>query len=374
MAEEQQGQEKTEEPTPRKLEKAKDEGQIARSRELNSVAIVTFGALAAIFVAPDVAKDLISVVEQAFSRAADQIDMTSFLGDLAGQAFLSILPLGIVLFLAGIFSSIGVGGFVLSGKALQPKLSRMSLIKGFGRMFSSKSMVELGKSLLKFVLISAVAVLVLAVLLKEILYLSNKDFSVAALEGVTYVGIALLLVGIVLVVIAAVDVPFQMAQHKKQLRMTKQEVKDELKDSEGKPEVKAKIRSLQQQLSQRKMLEDVPEADVVITNPEHFSVAVKYDANVMAAPILLAKGVDNMAMKIREVASGHDVPLVAAPPLARAIYYNTDFGEEIPEDLYVATAQVLAYVYQLEQYRRGQLEQVPVLGDVEIPPELDRSV
>ena len=373
MAEEQQGQEKTEEATPRKLEKAKEEGQVARSRELNSVAIVTFGALATIYVAPGMTAAMVQIFTNAFTYAADPIGMTQMLGDLGGQALWAILPLSVVLFLAGVFSSVGVGGFVLSAKALQPKMSRMSPIKGIGRMFSAKSLVELGKSLLKFVLISSVAVLVLAVLLKEILFLSNKDFEVAAVQGVTYVGIALLLVGMVLVVIAAVDVPFQIAQHKKQLKMTKQEVKDELKDSEGKPEVKARVRALQQEISNRKMLDDVPQADVVITNPEHFSVAIRYSAEEMVAPRVVAKGVDHMAMRIREVANMHDVPLVAAPPLARAIYFNADPGQEIPEALYVATAQVLAYVYQLEQYSRGQIEQAPVLGQLDVPEELDRG-
>ena len=155
--------------------------------------------------------------------------------------------------------------------------------------------------------------------------------------------------------------------------MTKQEVRDELKDSEGKPEVKARIRALQQQLSERKMLEDVPQADVVITNPEHFSVAIKYAAAEMAAPIVVAKGVDSMAMRIREIANSHDIPLVAAPPLARAIYFNTDYGQEIPEGLYVATAQVLAYVYQLEQYQRGQLEQAPILGNLDLPEDMAKE-
>ena len=373
MAEEQQGQEKTEEPTPRKLEKAKEEGQVARSRELNSVAIVTFGALATLAVAPSMAQAMLNIFAQAFAEAAGGQTMTGFMNQLGQQALWAGLPLTVVLFFAGVFSSVGVGGFVLSAKALQPKMSRMNPIKGLGRMFSAKSLVELGKSILKFLLISAVAVLVLAVLLKEILYLSNKDFAVAAVQGVTYVGIALLLVGLVLVVIAAVDIPFQIAQHNKQLKMTKQEVKDELKDSEGKPEVKARVRALQQEISQRKMMEEVPQADVVITNPEHFSVAIRYSSEQMAAPIVVARGVDHMAMRIREVAAAHDVPIVAAPPLARAIYFNTQAGEEIPEALYVATAQVLAYVYQLEQYRRGQIDHAPQQPSVEVPEEMDRS-
>ncbi len=374
MAEEQQGQEKTEEATPRKLQKAREEGQVARSRELNSVAIVTFGACAAIFVAPNLSQAMLDLTERLFTTAADsQLQMTTVLGEAALDSIWAALPFCVVMFAAGVFSSIGVGGLVFAPKALQPKLERMSLIKGFGRMFSMKSLVELGKSIAKFVLISGVAIAVLSVSLNELLVLATKPIEAAIAAGVSYVGWALLLIGVALIVVAAIDVPFQIHQHKKQLKMTKQEVKDELKDSEGKPEVKAKLRALQQQVAQRKMLEDVPNADVVITNPEHFSVAVKYDAAAMVAPILVAKGVDHMAFRIREIADQHDVPQVQMPPLARAIYYNTEAGEEIPEALYVAVAQVLAYVYQLEQYRRGQLERAPHLANVDVPPEMDRS-
>ncbi len=374
MAEEQQGQEKTEEATPRKLQKAREEGQVARSRELNSVAIVTFGACAAIFVAPNLSQAMLDLTERLFTTAADShLQMTTVLGEAALDSIWAALPFCVVMFAAGVFSSIGVGGLVFAPKALQPKLERMSLIKGFGRMFSMKSLVELGKSIAKFVLISGVAIAVLSVSLNELLVLATKPIEAAIAAGVSYVGWALLLIGVALIVVAAIDVPFQIHQHKKQLKMTKQEVKDELKDSEGKPEVKAKLRALQQQVAQRKMLEDVPNADVVITNPEHFSVAVKYDAAAMVAPILVAKGVDHMAFRIREIADQHDVPQVQMPPLARAIYYNTEAGEEIPEALYVAVAQVLAYVYQLEQYRRGQLERAPHLANVDVPPEMDRS-
>lgn len=370
MAEEQQGQEKTEEPTPRKLEKAKEEGQVARSRELNSVAIVTFGAAAALFVAPELAETMLTLTRTLFSGAAQtNLPLPTYLGDAIMQALWAILPFSIVMFFAGVFSSLGVGGLLFSGKALQPKLSRLSLIKGFGRMFSMKSLVELAKSVAKFVLVAGVATLVLSLLLQDLLVLGALPVEAAIAQGVAYVGWALLFIGCALILVAAIDVPFQMAEHKKQLKMTKQEVKDELKDSEGKPEVKAKLRALQQQVSRRKMLEEVPQADVVITNPEHFSVAIKYDAQQMAAPVLVAKGVDHMAFRIREIADHHDVPLVPMPPLARAVYYSTEAGEEIPAALYIAVAQVLAYIYQMEQYKRGQLASEPVLGDIEVPDE-----
>ncbi len=374
MAEEQQGQEKTEEATPRKLEKAREEGQVARSRELNSVAIVTFGALAAILAAPQIARDLQAITRDLFANAAQTlVAPQTYLGEVAIDALWSVFPLILVLFVAGIASSLGLGGMVLSAKALQPKLSRMSLIKGFGRMFSMKAIVELGKSIAKFILISGVAVAVLSVELDDLLQLSNLPYETAFAQGIVYVGWALLLIGCALILVAAIDVPFQIADHKKQLKMTKQEVKDELKDSEGKPEVKAKIRALQQQVAQRKMLEAVPTADVIITNPEHFSVAIKYDATTMAAPVMVAKGADHMALRIREIGSAHEVAIVPVPPLARAIYYNTEAGQEIPESLYVAVAQVLAYIYQLEQYKRGQLDQAPTLADIEVPVEMDQE-
>ena len=380
MAEEQQGQEKTEEATPRKLEKAKEEGQVARSRELNSVAIVTFGAVAAYLFIPDLAATLLAITESLFYQAGQvhqasqlNIPLTHYLTSTTWSALYSLLPLLVALFLAGVISSIGVGGLVIAPKALAPKLERLSMIKGFGRMFSIKALVELGKSLAKFVLITSVAIAVLYYVFSHILVLGALPVEVAVREAVSYVALAFLLIGASLIVVALIDVPFQMAQHKKQLKMTKQEVKDELKDSEGKPELKAKLRAMQAEAAQRKSLEEVPQADVVITNPEHFSVAIRYQAGEMAAPVVLATGVDFLAMRIREIATAHDIPQVAAPPLARAIYYTTEAGQEVPEGLYVAVAQVLAYVYQLEQYQRGQMGQAPTLADMQIPEEFRRD-
>ena len=253
MAEENQGQEKTEEATPRKLEKAKEEGQVARSRELNSVALVTFGAVAAIAAVPNLAARLIDITRQYFQEAGSiSKPLPFYLETAALETFWYVLPLTATLFLAGVLSSLCVGGLVLSAKALAPKASRMSLIKGFGRMFSVKSLVELGKSIAKFVLIAGVAIAVLSVLIDEFLALGSLPVESAIASAVTYVAIAFVLIGTALIVVAAIDIPFQIAQHKKQLKMTKQEVKDEMKDAEGKPEVKAKIRQLQQQVAQQR--------------------------------------------------------------------------------------------------------------------------
>ena len=236
-------------------------------------------------------------------------------------------------------------------------------------MVSLKALEELAKSIAKFLLISGVAVLTLTVLLDDLLAIGALPVQSAIGEGLSIAGTGLLLVGSSLVVVALIDVPFQLHEHNKQLKMTKQEVKDELKDTEGKPEVRSRIRQLQQELARRRMLQDVPNADVVITNPDHFSVAIRYDAQTMAAPVLVAKGIDLMAFRIRDVAREHSVAIIESPALSRAVYFNTEIGTEIPAGLYVAVAQVLAYVYQLRQFERGRAAQRPELGRVEVPEE-----
>ena len=190
-------------------------------------------------------------------------------------------------------------------------------------------------------------------------------------HGLTLLGQSFLVIALSLLIIVAIDVPYQLWNHKRQLKMTKQEVKDENKNTEGKPEVKGRIRQQQMQLSYRRMMSEVPKADVVITNPEHFSVALKYDDSLVA-PVVVAKGVDHVAMKIREVAVRHDIPIFAAPPLARAIYYNTKIDQAIPEGLYLAVAQVLAYVFQLQEFRNGKASKPSKVSDLEIPDELKR--
>ncbi len=370
MAEEQQGQERTEEPTPRRLQKAREEGQVARSRELTSMALVTVGAATLLLLFPSSAREVGELMRHCFELAARPQDNMYAVLETAFQAGLTAtLPFLVAVTVIGGASMVATGGMVLSAKAFAFKGSRISPISGLKRMFSVKSLMELGKSVAKFVLIAGISTLALTGFLDGMLGLSARTLESAIAGSVEYVGIALLLVGLSLVIVAVIDVPFQVAQHKKQLKMTKQEVKDELKDSEGKPEVRSRIRQLQQEISKRQMLANVPEADVVITNPEHYSVALKYDGESMGAPVVLAKGADHMAFRIREIASAHDVPQIPVPPLARAVYHATDVGQEVPGPLYVAVAKVLAYVYQLDLYRRGQVRQAPVLGEVDIPTE-----
>jgi len=370
MAEEQQGQERTEEPTPRRLEKAREEGQTPRSRELTSMALVTVGAATLMLLFPASSKQVGGLMRHAFEMAARPEDNMYRILEIGFEAGLfATLPFLVTVTVIGVLSMIVPGGVVLSAKAIAFKGNRISPLSGFKRMFSVKSVMELAKSIAKFVLIAGMSTLALAWFLDGMMALGGHTLEGAVAASVRYVGIALLLIGFSLVIVAVVDVPFQVAQHKKQLKMTKQEVKDELKDSEGKPEVKSRVRQLQQEISRRQMLTQVPEADVIITNPEHFSVALKYDGEAMGAPVVLAKGADHMALKIREIGTAHDVAQIRVPPLTRAIYYSSEVGQEIPGPLYVAVAKVLAYVYQLEMFRRGQVKQRPVLGSVDIPSE-----
>ena len=370
MAEEQQGQERTEEPTPRRLEKAREEGQLPRSRELTSMALVTVGAATLLMVFPGSTRQMGELMTRAFEMAArPDANMFTILETALETGLTAVLPFLVAVTVLGALSMIVPGGVVLSAKALAFKGNRISPISGFKRMFSVKSLMELAKSIAKFVLIAGMSTLALSWFLDGMMALGGRTVESAIAGSVQYVGIALLLIGMSLVLVAVVDVPFQVAQHRKQLKMTKQEVKDELKDSEGKPEVRSRIRQLQQEISRRQMLTQVPEADVIITNPEHFSVALKYDGEAMGAPLVLAKGADHMAMRIREIGAAHDVPQIRVPPLTRAIYYSTEVGQEIPGPLYVAVAKVLAYVYQLDLYRRGRVKQAPVLGTVDVPDE-----
>ncbi len=370
MAEEQQSQEKTEEPTARRKEKAREEGQMARSRELNSMALMVTGGLGLLMVAPWGAGRMLSLTEKIFSAAGSpKAEPLALLRISAEETVLTVLPFLLMISFAGVVSSVAVGGFVLAPKAMAFKGNRLSPMQGFKRMFSAKSAMELVKSIAKIVLIAGVAVGTLSVLLEDLMFIGALPIEEAISEGLGVVMIALILIGSSLVLIAVIDVPFQIAQHHKQLKMSHQEVKDEMKDTEGKPEVKAKVRQLQQEMSQRRMLDDVPTADVVITNPEHFSVAIRYDPETMPAPVVVAKGADHVAFRIREVAAAHSVPVLPQPALARAVYHNAEIGMEIPAGLYVAVAQVLAYIYQLKQADRGRAARPSALDAIEVPDE-----
>ncbi|MCS5563211.1 flagellar biosynthesis protein FlhB [Marinobacter qingdaonensis] len=378
MAEENDNsQEKTEEATPRRLEKAREEGQTARSKELATMAVLMAGAGSLMIFGASLGGTLEAIMRDSFvlERTAifDTRHMSVQLIASAKEAAWALAPILVVLLVAAIAGSIGIGGLLFSGKAIAPKFSRMNPIKGLGRMFSARSLVELVKAIAKVGLVMAVAILILNLRTEDLLSIAEEPV-VPAMEHVLWtLGWSFFLLSCATIVIALIDVPFQIYDHQKKLRMTKQEVKDEFKDTEGKPEVKGKIRQLQREMAQRRMMQDVPSADVVITNPTHYAVALKYDQNAMGAPVVVAKGADEVAFKIMEIAREHKVEVLRTPPLTRAVYHNTDLGEEIPDGLYMAIAQVLAYVFQLRQFRKGRGPK-PGMPEFPIPSDLRRDV
>jgi len=374
MAGDDSAQEKTEEATPKRLEKSKEDGQAPRSKELTTTAVLLTGAIGLLIFGPYFATKLRNIFQYNFSfsreTAFDPQLMFTQLGHSFYEALFGLIPLFSMLLLAAIIGPIALGGWLFSTKAMMPKLSRMNPIEGLKRMFSVKALVELGKALGKVVFILTLTIILLKGLAGEFLGLASEDIEEAIVHSTfisVWVAIAL---SAVTILIALVDIPFQIWDHSKKLKMSLQEVKDEMKDSEGKPEVKGRIRQLQRELANRRMMADVPEADVIITNPTHYAIGLKYDPESMSTPQVIARGVDHVALKIREIANAHQIEVVESPVLARAIYHTTKVDEEIPSALYIAVAKVLAYVFQLRSFRKGQGERPAFPHRVDVPDDM----
>lgn len=369
------GQERTEEATPRRLQQAKEKGQVVRSKELASVSVLIIGSIALMWFGEMLASRLYTTMGRFFSLSREEIFDSSKLFDIiAGTLAHLIFPLLLILitlFVAALLGAAGVGGVSFSAEAARPKLSKISPLSGFKRMFGMQSLVELFKSILKVLLVAGVAFYLIDASKNDLFQLSMDVYPQNIFHALEILLNFILLISCSLLVVVAIDVPFQIWQHAEKLKMTKQEIKDEYKDTEGKPEVKGRIRMLQREAAQRRMMADVPQADVIITNPDHFSVALRYKQGTDKAPIVVAKGGDFLALKIREIAREHEVMIVAAPPLARALYYTTELEQEIPDSLFVAVAQVLAYVFQIKQYRRkGGQRPVLKTQELPIPPDM----
>ncbi|MDH1234764.1 MULTISPECIES: flagellar biosynthesis protein FlhB [Stutzerimonas] len=377
MAESESGADKSEEPTEKRLRESREKGQLARSRELSTVAVTLGGIGGLLASGGGLAQALMAMMQGTFELSRetllDEGSMASLLMGSGLMALEAIMPLLIALLIASIVGPVALGGWLFSAKAMAPKVSRMNPAAGLKRMFSTQALVELLKALGKFLVVLSVALLVLSAYQDDLLSIAKQPLDLAIMHSVEIVGWCALWMACGLIIIAAVDVPFQLWDNKQKLMMTKQEVKDEYKDSEGKPEVKSRIRQLQREAAQRRMMQAVPEADVVITNPTHFAVALKYDGDKGGAPRLVAKGGDFVALKIREIAQEHKVTVLESPALARAVYYSTELDQEIPAGLYLAVAQVLAYVYQLRQYRSGKGRRPDPLNNLPIPPDLRRD-
>ncbi|MDZ3825428.1 MULTISPECIES: flagellar biosynthesis protein FlhB [Pseudomonas] len=378
MAESESGQDKTEDPTEKRKKDSREKGEVARSKELNTLAVMLAGAGGLLIFGGMLAQELMELMRMNFSLSRevimDQRSMGTFLLHSGKIALVAIQPIMITLLLAALLGPIALGGWLFAAGSMAPKFSRMNPGAGLKRMFSMKAIVELLKALAKFFIVLAVALVVLSADVDDLLRIAHEPLDQAIIHSVLLVGWSTLWMACGLILIAAVDVPVQIWESMKKLKMTKQEVRDEHKDQEGRPEVKQRIRQVQREMSQRRMMAAIPDADVVITNPTHYAVALKYDSEKGGAPVLLAKGSDFLALKIREIAVANNVMLLESPALARSIYYSTELEQEIPGGLYLAVAQVLAYVYQIRQHRAGKGKRPdPLKDDLPIPPDLRRD-
>lgn len=367
--------EKTEQPTPRRLEKAREEGQIPQSRELSTFLVLISGITGLWLMGDWFSGRILSVLRQGFSFdravAFDTKLMLSGMGDLFTQVLLTLLPLFGILIIAALAAPIMLGGFVFATKVLALKPERMDPIKGLGRMFSVHGLAELVKSVLKALIVGTMGVFAVWWQKDHVFTLMAQPLQTAVPEFISTLLFAAVLITLGLALVAIMDVPFQLWQYRRKLRMSKDEVKRENKEQEGDPHLKARVRSLQREMARRRMMTEVPKADVVVTNPTHFSVALKYDAERMGAPIVVAKGRGDIALKIRELATEHKVPLLEAPPLARALYAHCELEQPVPAALYTAVAEVMAYVYQLNQWMSKGGQQPALPTRIPVPDALD---
>lgn len=349
------GQERTERATPKRLEEARKRGQVPRSTELSMAAVCISASVAIYSMGRMVTGQLADFMHDMLSlRPASALAANAIWPALTGagaRALWIILPILGATFCAALAAPIAIGGWNFSAGALVPQFGRLNPVNGLGRVFSARGLVELGKGLAKVGVVGLIAWVLLRGLTPQLMGLSMEPLNNAIGHSAALAGYALLVLTCGLVVIAAFDVPFQLWQHARDLRMTREEVKEEYKESEGSPETRGRIREAQRALARGRMLQDVPKADVVITNPTHYAVALRYDDQKMRAPIVVAKGTELMAAKIREIANENGVPIVEAPPLARALYKSVEIGREVPAALYVMVAQILTYVYQLKAAR-----------------------
>ena len=357
MAEE-SGQDKTEEPTAQRLSKAREDGQIARSQELAPAAMMV---IATVFFSM-MGQHIFSSMGQLFKhqlqfdrRITDKAELLpAIFGSSMVDGFLIVLPLMAILYVIAILSTTLAGGLIFSPKMVMPKFSKLNPMTGLARSFGKDALINLGKAVIKFLVVGAILLVAVMNNLDDLTHISQMDLNVAMKVAGTIIVDSCIWLSLGLVLVALVDVPLQRHQLNEKLKMTKQEVKDEMKNSEGSPEVKGQIRRRQQEILNNKMMGKVKDADVVITNPTHFAVALSYDPMGDGAPMLVAKGDDGLAARIREEAKAHNVYIFEAPLLARALYFTTKLDHPIPEALYHAVAQVIAYVFSLNQsYGRG---------------------
>ena len=367
--------EKTEDPSSRRLDQAREEGDVPRSRELATFTVL-MAAVAGFWLSGEkIIRQLKHMLSEGLSFNHQEVMDPAQLGADLLQQFLdlalSLAPFVALIMTAALVSPMLIGGWLFSAKALSPNFGKMNPLKGLANMISSHALVELFKAIGKTLLVGTVAWIILSTQVDDIVALLLQPPAVSG----SHLGHLLLLTFTVLVsalaLIALIDAPYQMYHYAQKMKMTRQEVREEAKETDGNPEIKAKVKAMQREMSRRRMMAEVPTADVVVTNPTHYAVAIKYPENSNQAPIVIAKGVDEVAAKIREIATANKVVIMEAPSLARALYKHAELGDEIPAPLYTAVAQVLAYVFQLRSwYKDGEIQ--PVYPDfIEVPADMD---
>ncbi|HYC42171.1 MAG TPA: flagellar biosynthesis protein FlhB [Noviherbaspirillum sp.] len=367
--------EKTEPASPRRLEQAREEGDVPRSRELATCTVLLAAGLGFWFSGEQLVRRLNSMLTAGLTLEREQafdfsLLLTRIIPGLI-DVLIGLAPLAGILLLVAVGSPLLIGGWLFSTKALMPNFARLNPISGIGNMFSTRSLVELVKAILKATLIGVIAWMVISGQTEEMLALSAEPLHTgwAHLGSMLLTGFIAIVFG--LVIIALIDAPYQMWHYANKLKMTREEVRQESKESDGDPMVKARIRQLQREMAKRRMMAEIPTADVVVTNPTHYAVALKYTEGKMRAPVVVAKGADEVAAKIREIAAEHKVAMLEAPPLARALYRHAELGDEIPAALYTAVAEVLAYVFQLRAYGQHGGVRPSVPDQIEVPADMD---
>lgn len=367
--------ERTEPASQRRLEQAREEGQVPQSRELSTFLVLIAGSVSLWMMGSWLANRVAAMMRHGLTleRAAafDSNAMSAALAALAWDGLLTLAPVFAVLVVAALGGPLALGGFLFSAKAFQPDFSRLNPVQGFARIFSLHGVAELIKAIAKSALVGGVAVWVIVRERDALFALLAQPLQsgMASFGAIVLFSTVAIVAGMALIV--AIDVPFQLWQYYSKLRMTKEEARQEAKELEGDPQLKARIRAQQREMARKRMMAEVPKADVVVTNPTHYSVALAYDAGRMGAPRVVAKGAGHVAQRIREIASEHDVPLLEAPPLARALFHHSEIGDEIPASLYTAVAEVMAYIYQLNQYlERGGLRPEPP-RELSVPEGMD---
>ncbi len=370
-AEAETGGERTEEPSPRRLQEARERGQVPRSRELTTFAAMIGGSVALIATSSGFAGKMAALMRRFMTIDVQLLEtpqsMLSSLGEAVTIALWALLPIFAALIVLVVLAGVAIGGWNFSPVALAPDFTRMSPLEGLKRLFGMRGLSELGKALLKFLVVGGVAAGIVAWLFPQVLALGRMAPSTAIGRGAGLMSVAFVWLCASLGLVAIVDVPLQVFQFKRALRMTRQELRDEAKESDGRPETKQRIRQIQQTIARRRMMHKVPTADVVIVNPTHFAVALRYDPRSMRAPRVLAKGADLVAQNIRRIAEEHRVPIFDSPKLARALYRSADLDQEIPAGLYLAVAQVLSYIFRIRTLNPTVAARLarpePTLGD-----------